>query len=60
MFVSIAGHASFHTALRSGPSTIDLSYRESAMVSGGAGPGRHRARFPVCCVEPVHIVLALP
>lgn len=33
MFASIVGHAIFHTAARSGPSTIDRSYRDFA---GGA------------------------
>ena len=53
MFVSIAGHASFHTAGSSGPSMIDLSYRDltggiagavvaaiaAAVGVGGAGVG---------------------
>jgi hypothetical protein len=33
MFVSIVGHAIFQTAWRSGPSTMDRSYRPAA------GPG---------------------
>src|SRR5688572_454183 len=39
MFVSIVGHASFHTAGRSGPSTIDRSYRPAADAGGAVGAG---------------------
>jgi hypothetical protein len=34
MFTSIVGQASFHTAERNGPSTIDLSKRRAAGTSG--------------------------
>jgi hypothetical protein len=36
MFVSIAGHASFHTAGSSGPSMIDLSYRDDFVAAAVA------------------------
>jgi hypothetical protein len=34
MFVSMVGHASFQTAERSGPSTMDRSYRRVADEGG--------------------------
>ena len=37
MFVSIDGHAIFHTAARSGPSTIERSKRLGALGPGGGG-----------------------
>jgi len=42
MFASIVGHASFHTAARSGPSTIERSYRID-----GRGAAAARAPVPV-------------
>lgn len=44
MLVSMVGQAIFHTAERSGPSTMDRSYRPAVGggggVSGGAAAGR--------------------
>jgi hypothetical protein len=37
MFVSIVGQAIFHTARRSGPSTIDRSYLRPVDPGGEAG-----------------------
>jgi hypothetical protein len=37
MLVSIVGHAIFQTAGRSGPSTIDRSYRRVGAGAGGSG-----------------------
>src|SRR5688500_11570587 len=37
MFVSIVGHASFHTALWSGPSMIERSYLRRSTLAGAAG-----------------------
>jgi hypothetical protein len=39
MFVIIVGHAIFHTAGRSGPSTIDRSYRLRDVAGAAADPG---------------------
>jgi hypothetical protein len=36
-FVSIVGPAIFHTAARSGPSTIDRSYFRDGLPAGAAG-----------------------
>jgi hypothetical protein len=36
MLVSIVGHASFHTALRNGPSMIERSYRATAGAGGAS------------------------
>jgi hypothetical protein len=40
---SIVGHASFHTAWRSGPSMIDRSYRAPDAECGGGGRAPSRA-----------------
>src|SRR5437868_6022244 len=39
MFANTVGHASFHTAVRSGPSMIDRSYRRAVGAGGGSGGG---------------------
>lgn len=51
MFVSIVGHAIFHTAARNGPSTMERSYRPAAATGAVGGMGGAESEMPSAGVE---------